>query len=394
MIRMRGESHVDTAALKRERPLEDVVAAYGVALRRGGSGRYWALCPFHNEHTPSFCVDVRDSDDPHFHCFSCSEHGDVIDLVMRLESCSFGEACERLTSRRRPQRVGDGIGATTPKSPGRRWDLIAPGSAEARLLDVAGAVFVDGLHTNPRAQQYLAKRGVSLDVARAHRVGYADGRLLLPALRQLDAYAESAGTIELACELGLVVNRPAPDGGQATLREFFFDRLIVPELRGGQPIWFIGRAIEDAAAAPNGQAATSGRRARPKYLSLPGERPILGLERVLGRSSAYLVEGPFDWLAGIAWGLPVFAICGTHVPVERLPNLGGAVAIYGVFDPDRAGRSAAERFAPLMGGRWRPITLPNGMDLAELAARGEPGRELFQGLVARARAQAWRQGRT
>ena len=128
-------------------------------------------------------MDVRDSDDPHFHCFSCSEHGDVIDLVMRLESCSFGEACERLTSRRRPQRVGDGIGATTPKSPGRRWDLIAPGSAEARLLDVAGAVFVDGLHTNPRAQQYLAKRGVSLDIARAQRVGYADGRLLLHRVR-------------------------------------------------------------------------------------------------------------------------------------------------------------------------------------------------------------------
>jgi hypothetical protein len=34
------------------------------------------------------------------------------------------------------------------------------------------------------------------------------------------------------------------------------------------------------------------------------------------------------------------------------------------------------------------------MDLAELAERGEPGRELFQGLVARARARAWRQGRT
>jgi DNA primase len=107
-----------------------------------------------------------------------------------------------------------------------------------------------------------------------------------------------------------------------------------------------------------------------------------------------LVEGPVDWLAAVAWDLPAFAICGTHVPIDRLPVLGDAVAIYGVFDPDRAGRSAAERFAPLIGVRWRPITLPNGMDLAELAERGDPGRELFQTLVARARAVAWRQGRS
>ena len=104
--------------------------------------------------------------------------------------------------------------------------------------------------------------------------------------------------------------------------------------------------------------------------------------------------GLVNWLAAIAWDLPAFAICGTHLPIERLPNFGGAVAIYGVFDPDRAGQSAAERFAPLIGARWRPITLPNGMDLAELATRGERGRQLFQTLVARARAVAWRQGRT
>src|SRR5207244_3032136 len=119
-----------------------------------------------------------------------------------------------------------------------------------------------------------------------------------------------------------------------------------------------------------------------------------GLERVLGRSTAFLVEGPLDWLAGVAWDLPVFAICGTHVPVERLPNLGAAVATYGDFDPDRAGHSAAERVAPPAGARGRPSPLSNGWDLAELAERGERGRELFQGLVARARATAWRQGRT
>jgi DNA primase len=262
------------------------------------------------------------------------------------------------------------------------------------MLEFAADVFSEGLRASPRAQRYLDKRGVSFDVACAQRVGYADGRGLLRALQSISLQLDtSTSAWDVGLELGLLVNNAGQNAERPTFREFFFDRIIFPELRGGRPIWFIGRAIDqdmNYASTAGGGARV---RPRPKYLSLPGERPVLGLERVLDRSTAYLVEGPFDWLAAIAWDLPAFAICGTHVPMERLPHFGDTVAIYGVFDPDRAGRSAAERFAPLVGARWRPITLPNGMDLAELAARGDAGRELFQALVARARAVAWREGR-
>ena len=158
-----------------------------------------------------------------------------------------------------------------------------------------------------------------------------------------------------------MLERPGGDDEGPLRREFFQDRLIVPELRRGHPIWLIGRAVED--------------------------------EHVLGRGAAYAVEGPFDFLAAIGWGLPAFAICGTHFPRERLPALGEALAIYGIFDPDRAGQSATERFAPLFGSRWRPVRLPNGLDLAELAALGTPGRQAFDVLVGRARAAAWQQSR-
>ena len=135
----------------------------------------------------------------------------------------------------------------------------------------------------------------------------------------------------------------------------------------------IGRAVEDPVVAPaSSETPPAPKAARaPKYLALPGEKPVLGLEHVVGQRSAYLVEGPVDWLAGLNWGLPTFAICGTHFPAERLPSLSEALAIYGVFDPDRAGLSAAERFAPLFGSRWRPIRLPNNLDLADLAALGD-----------------------
>jgi DNA primase len=237
----------------------------------------------------------------------------------------------------------------------------------------------------------MRARAVREDVARSQRIGYADGRSLLARLRQAGASpAGGPSLLEIAEAVGLIAARSLKPGQGPAYREFFNDRIVVPELRGGRAVWFIGRTVEDTPVP--GQASTPAPGARPrraKYLSLAGERPVLGLEHVVGRRVAFLAEGPFDWLAALGWGLPAFSICGTHFPLERLPVLDGAVAIYGVFDPDGAGRQAAERFGALIGERWRAVRLPNGLDLAELAALGPVGREMFDTLVGRARAEAW-----
>ena len=394
---------IDTEALKRERPLADVVASYGIALRRESAGTYRALCPFHQEHTPSFWIDARNNSDEHYWCFGCSAHGDVLTFVMEREGCSFREACERLSTRGRPPVVDPSL-RTSKKSTGRRWEDLPRDSVEAQVLDLALRVFEEQLWRNARAQTYLRRRAIPEETARIQRLGYADGHTLLDCLK----HQSDPGLLPVAVQLGLVLEWPGAEDGAPTRREFFLDRVIVPELRQGRPIWCIGRAVEDAvppvpiledgAAAPGvepGPAASSpmARRPRPKYLGLPGEKPLLGLEHVIGRRAAYIVEGPFDVLAAFGWGLPAFAICGTHFPTERLSALREALAIYGVFDPDRAGQSAAERFAPLFGSRWRPVRLPNSLDLAELAALGAAGRETFDILVGRARSAAWQQGR-
>jgi DNA primase len=258
-----------------------------------------------------------------------------------------------------------------------------PSGPERAVVRLAVDLYQQQLWDNPRAQAYLRERGVSDETARAQRLGYADGKSLI--LRLLGLPASQPGglpLLEVARELGLVIPRPPHWSPGPPYRELLRDRIVVPELRGGEPIWFIGRSLEHQ--KPAGIA-----KPRPKYLSLRGERPILGLERIIRQPTVYVVEGPFDWLAAVSWGLPAFAICGTHFPADRLPALDTAVAIYGVFDPDRAGRSAAERFAPQLGTRWRPLRLPNGLDLAELAALGDKGQEIFRVLVGRARSAAW-----
>jgi len=304
-------------------------------------------------------------------------------------------------------------GRISGKPPGRRWEQLAADSVEARVLELALQVYEQELCQDACAQSYLQRRGVSEGVARAQRLGYARGHALLAYLK--DRKESDTKLLAIAVQLGLVLERSGAEDDGPAHREFFMDRVIIPELRQGRPIWWIGRAVEDdvqpaisneasppVAVANNGAGARAAvaalsagavRRPRPKYLGLPGEKPVMGLEQVQGRRAAFIVEGPFDMLAAIGWGLPAFAICGTHFPTERLPALADALAIYGVFDPDRAGTSAAERFAPLFGSRWRPVRLPNSLDLAELATLGAAGREMFDILVGRARAAAWQQGR-
>jgi DNA primase len=401
---------IDTEALKAERPLADVVASYGIALRHESHGTYRALCPFHQEHTPSFWIDARDAGSSHYYCFGCQAHGDTITFVMEREGCSFQEACERLSTRGRPPVV-EPAQRISGKPTGRRWEQLSADSVEARLLELALQLYEKELWQDARAQAYLRRRAVSEEVARTQRLGYANGHTLLDRLKDKKDGAE---LLPVAVQLGLVLERPGGEDDTPVYREFFLDRLIVPELRQSRPIWCIGRAVEDeveppvpntvqppvpilrdsapvagAGAVAASTSAGGVRRPRPKYLGLPGEKPVMGLEHVKGRRAAFIVEGPFDMLAATGWGLPAFAICGTHFPSERLPALAEASVIYGVFDPDRAGRSAAERLAPLFGSRWRPVRLPNSLDLAELAVLGEAGREMFDILVGRARAAAW-----
>lgn len=63
------------------------IVKYGVSCREAAElygidvNRYSkALCPFHNDRHPSLYVA-----DNHYYCFTCGEHGDVIDFV-RLPS--------------------------------------------------------------------------------------------------------------------------------------------------------------------------------------------------------------------------------------------------------------------------------------------------------------------
>lgn len=74
----------------------DIVRLIGRELRLSRRGsEYVALCPFHDEDTPSFAVIPRKNA---FYCFGCKAGGGPIDWVMQREGLGFREAVERLAA--------------------------------------------------------------------------------------------------------------------------------------------------------------------------------------------------------------------------------------------------------------------------------------------------------
>ena len=93
-------------------------------------------------------------------------------------------------------------------------------------------------------------------------------------------------------------------------------------------------------------------------------------------ATAWLTEGPFDWLALRQWGYPALCLVGTHASAPALQALQRFARVYLVLDADDAGRAATATLTRALGRRARPVPLPGVKDVAELAERPD-GRTRF-----------------
>ncbi len=346
-----SHTSIDIPALKARHPLGDTVEAAGVKLR--GSGRVrQGLCPFHLEDEGSFTVY---SDSQRFYCFGCGEGGDVIDFIRRTENLTLPDALRRLDG---------GFGQTfkaaalPAKPPRRKPD--APPPRNPTLLTAAARYYSRQLRLSSEARRYLASRGIGYAAALRLGLGFSSGRGLMQAL-----------------EPGGFSKKQLEDSGLFSSKggERFAGMVVVPEISGGLVRWLAGRATD-----PN---------ARPRFQSLPGPKPVLGLGR-LGPIPQWVVvtEGLFDWLTLSGWDIPTVAALGTH-GLERVASaLRGCPRVFLAFDNDASGRKAAGKLAALLGPRAAVVTLPRGVaDVAELGTHPH-GRALFLRLLTRAAGSA------
>jgi len=73
-------------------PIENIIGQQN-RLRKSGRD-FVALCPMHQEKTPSFHIYTETNS---FYCFGCSQGGNTITLVRLLHNLSFPEAIKYLT---------------------------------------------------------------------------------------------------------------------------------------------------------------------------------------------------------------------------------------------------------------------------------------------------------
>ncbi len=194
--------------LRQSIDLVDVLSAH-ISLQRAGAS-YKALCPFHEEKTPSFVVQRGDT---HYHCFGCGAHGDAIAFLMSHVKMGFVEAIESLSERF--QIPLEKVEQEAEEKGPNKFLL-------KKALDLASHFYhFYLLHTKEGhlALTYLYQRGISLSFIDKFQIGFApkEGDLLHRFLR-----AEGHDD-EVLQEAGLLA---ITSSGRK--RDFFSDRITFP----------------------------------------------------------------------------------------------------------------------------------------------------------------------
>lgn len=303
----------------------DIVGSY-LPLKRAGAN-FTALCPFHQEKSPSFNVNPQKQI---FHCFGCHKGGDVFTFVKEYEKIGFMDAVRRLAERAKiPLEFENTPGAQESRHLKEQLleihDQLAQRWQNCLASEAAGQL----------ARQYLEQRGVSDEAIKLFRIGAApevwDDTVNWARSKKFDlATVEKAGLIIRKEETGNYYDR-------------FRGRLMFPIANEqGRVIGFSGRIL-------------SGDEKTAKYVNSP-ETPIFtksriffGLDKskraILEANCAIICEGQLDLIACFMNGVQnIVAPQGTAFTEQHariLKRYANEVVL--CFDSDNAGQNAAVR---------------------------------------------------
>ncbi len=351
----------------------EVIGSY-FPLKRAGS-TWKALCPFHQEKSPSFTVNPQRQI---FKCFGCGEGGGVFKFVGLYEHINFPEAVKKLAAR---------AGIPIVEERGSNSEEDRQHEARHTLLKLH-AEAAEWFHGNlmkrelaKPARDYLKQRGLMNEIAKAWQLGFAPeswDALLAWGLER--GYQRStllqSGLVKLRDE-----ERP-----ESEVYDRFRGRLMFPICNDlGEVVAFSGRILQgDAQSA--------------KYLNSP-ETPLFrkgkilfGLHKtkrgLIEAGCAIVCEGQLDLITLFEAGLTnVVAPQGTAFTEDQARILKRYVSeVVLCFDADAAGEKAAERsLEPLLQHDLivRVAEMPPGEDPDSLVRKD--GAESFSARISNAR---------
>jgi DNA primase len=308
----------------------EVIGSY-FPLKRAGS-TFKALCPFHQEKTPSFTVSPQRQT---FHCFGCGVGGSVFRFVMDYEHLDFPSAVRKLAARAGVPVIEEGgaSGEDDRQHETRRTLL--------QLHAEAAEWFHENLvkaRIGAPARDYLKKRGIDRRIANDWQIGFAPD--------SWDAFLtwalERGYRRPQILQSGLIKPRDE-DRPEGEAYDRFRARIMFPIHNDvGEVIAFSGRVLEKEAEGA-------------KYLNSP-ETPLFRKGRVLfglhktkrgliEANCAIVCEGQLDLITVFEAGITnVVAPQGTAFTEDQARILKRFVSeVVLCFDADTAGHKAAER---------------------------------------------------
>ena len=307
--------------IKERLDIAEVLQEY-IQLRKSGAN-FKALCPFHNEKTPSFMVSPEKQI---WHCFGCSEGGDIFGFVMKIEGVEFPEALRILA-----KKAGVELRREDPTLQNKK----------TRLLDICkltAAYYHKVLLESPKAEfvrEYLKSRQIDSDTTEQFKLGYSpDSWDLLFEFLKKKGYSEEE--IFLA---GLTGKKEKGTG----YYDRFRNRLMFPinDIHGNA-VGFGGRTLkkdEQGAKYINS----------PETLVYNKSHILYGLDQakssIRKEDAVIVVEGYTDCISAHQAGIRnVVASSGTALTEGHLKLIKRHTSnIIVAFDRDVAGAEAAKR---------------------------------------------------
>ena len=138
----------------------DIVEVLGRRLQLKKAGHeFKAVCPFHDEKTPSFTVSPQKG---FYHCFGCGAHGTALGFLMEHDHMSFVDAVEELA-----RQMGMEVPREESQRPARRFDSLF------ECLEEVSHFYQAALREHEPAKDYFKNRGIDGVTAQRFGLGYA-----------------------------------------------------------------------------------------------------------------------------------------------------------------------------------------------------------------------------
>lgn len=306
--------------IKNRITVSDVVSQY-VRLDRKGD-RYWGLCPFHQEKTPSFTVVDEKG---FFKCFGCGKGGSMFDFIMEIEHVDFPQAVEILA-----KKAGVELRVESDAEKQKRSEE----KVLEEIYDRITGSFLHLLNNSPlaeNARDYLDSRNVSKDIREKFSLGFApDNKYWLYNFLIEKGYSD------------ILLEKSGLFSKNYEHMSLFRNRIMFPiKTWKGKCVAFSGRDLSGESKA--------------KYINTPetsiySKRHLIfgfyeSLNEIRKSNEVILCEGNFDVLALHQAGFEnAVAPLGTSFTKEQVSLIKRYCnKVYVLFDSDSAGINATKK---------------------------------------------------